>query len=110
MRDIADILTSLDTPSLSDALDSLGVPAGVGGFSQYGSTRRIVGQAETVRLVADDGRRRERHLGTTAIEAARPGSIIVVEHLEVSDGAGWGGLLAVAAQIAVKPAATLASA
>jgi len=98
MSELADQLRGFDTCTLSDALDAMGLPSGVGGFNQYGPAKRIVGPATTVRLVADDGRPREQHLGTAAIEAAHPGSIIVVEHLEVCDAAGWGGLLSVAAQ------------
>lgn len=91
-------LAALDTPTLSDALDALGLPAGIGGLTPFGAPRRFAGPARTVRLVVDDGQPRDRHLGTTAIESAPPGSVIVVEHHGREDAAGWGGLLTVAAQ------------
>ncbi len=63
-------LLQIDTPTLSDSLDSLQLPSGIGGFIQFGSQRRIVGPARTVQLVLDDGVERKQHLGTKAIEAA----------------------------------------
>lgn len=90
-------LAQLDTPTLSDALDALGMSSGVGGFTPFGTQRRIAGRARTVRLATDDGISRSRHLCTAAIEAAEPGSVIVVEHHDRDDAAGWGGLLTEAA-------------
>jgi 4-hydroxy-4-methyl-2-oxoglutarate aldolase len=90
-------LAALDTPTLSDALDALGLPSGVGGFTQFGAHRRIVGPARTVRLATDDGVARSRHLCTSAIEESVPGAVIVVEHHDRDDAAGWGGLLTAAA-------------
>jgi regulator of RNase E activity RraA len=96
--DLATRLRGFDTPTVSDALDALGLPAGVGGFTPYGAARRIAGPARTVRVVLDDGAPRDRHLGVSAIEASVPGAVIVVEHHSRDDCAAWGGLLTVAAQ------------
>lgn len=92
-----EILSRLDTPTLSDALDLLHLPTGIGGFIQFGSQRRIIGPARTVQLVLDDGYPRKQHLGSKAIETADPGCVIVVEHHSRNDAAGWGGLLTAAA-------------
>jgi 4-hydroxy-4-methyl-2-oxoglutarate aldolase len=91
-------LRELDTPTLSDALDSLGLPGGLGRFVPFGPPDRIVGRARTVELAADDGVARDRHLCTAAIEAAEPGDVLVIAHNGPAEGAGWGGLLSVAAQ------------
>jgi 4-hydroxy-4-methyl-2-oxoglutarate aldolase len=40
-----------------------------------------------------------RHLGTAAIEAARPGDVIVVAAAGRVDAAGWGGVLSLAATV-----------
>lgn len=39
----------------------------------------------------------KRHLGASAIMAAQPGEIVVVEHRGRTDASGWGGLLSRAA-------------
>lgn len=60
--------------------------------------QRVAGPVLTVQLVEALGRPAPRHLGTAAVDAARPGDIIVVAHngrLEVS---GWGGILSLGAR------------
>ncbi|MGE0304346.1 MAG: RraA family protein [Acidimicrobiia bacterium] len=91
-------LRALDTPTLSDALDALGLPAGLGRFVPFGPAIRVAGRARTVELADDDGVPRDRHLCTTAIESSEPGDVIVVAHGGTPRGAGWGGLLSAAAQ------------
>ena len=93
-------LARLDTCAVSDALDKLGLAGSVTGLQRLSTDRRIAGQVVTYRLEADDGRRvASRHLGTTAIEAARPGDVIVVEQRTGIDAAGWGGNLSFGAQL-----------
>ncbi len=91
-------LAKLDTCALSDALDSLGVNGVALGLAGLSSRRRIAGRAVTVTLGAADGRTAQRHLGTAAVEAAGPGSIIVVQHNGRMDVAGWGGVLSLGAK------------
>src|SRR6476660_7297491 len=86
-------LHRLDTCIVSDALDKLGFIGVVPGLSRLSTDSKITGPVLTVRLEAANGRTAERHLCTAAIEAARPGEIIVVEHRSRSDCAGWGGIL-----------------
>ena len=60
---------------------------------------RIAGEVITVRLRrAEPGEHAPRHLGTAAIEAGRPGTVIVIEHHDRADAAGWGGILSLAAK------------
>jgi 4-hydroxy-4-methyl-2-oxoglutarate aldolase len=92
-------LIALDTPTLSDALDSCGKPAAIGGLTAFGPPVRIAGRARTVSLVADDGRERGRHLGAGSIDASEPGDVIIVAHHGPESVSGWGGLLATAAKI-----------
>jgi regulator of RNase E activity RraA len=48
----------------------------------------------------DDGRpAASRHLGTTAIETAQPGDVIVMEQRTGIEAAAWGGNLSLAAQL-----------
>jgi regulator of RNase E activity RraA len=90
-------LGRLDTCIVSDALDKLGFTGVVPGLARLSTDSKITGPVLTVRLEAANGRTAERHLCTAAIEAARPGEIIVVEHHSRSDCAGWGGILSRAA-------------
>ncbi len=92
MSDIRDRLLRIDTPSLSDALDKLGLPGALIGLSPMTVTARIAGQAQTVRLGPAVEGLPKRHLGAAAIMAANPGDIIVIQHGR-DDVSGWGGLL-----------------
>jgi 4-hydroxy-4-methyl-2-oxoglutarate aldolase len=96
--DLVARLAKLDTCAVSDALDSLdmsGVALGLAGLS---SQRKIAGRAVTVTLGAADGRAAHRHLGTAAVEAGGPGTVIVVQHNGRTDVAGWGGVLSLGAK------------
>ena len=93
-------LRALDSCAVSDALDSLSLPPAVTGLPPLSVANRIAGPAVTVKLgpgAAAGGS--DRHLCTAAIEAAKAGDIIVIEHASGVDCAGWGGVLSVGAQL-----------
>lgn len=96
-------LSLIDCCAVSDALDKLGLPGCVTGLPQRSTARRIAGRAITVKLVAKDLAPPQdgppRHLGTTAIEAGGPGSIIVVEQRSGIEAGSWGGILSLAAKL-----------
>jgi regulator of RNase E activity RraA len=93
-------LAQLDACAVSDALDKLGLKGVASGIERLATDRRISGQVVTVKLEADDGRPAvSRHLGTTAVEAAQPGDVIVIEQRTGIDAASWGGNLSFAAQL-----------
>ena len=93
MNDLIERLKKLDTPTVSDALDKLGLPGAVFGIAPMTVRRRIVGPALTVKLGAPVPDLPKRHLGAGAIMTARGGEIVVVEHRGRLDVSGWGGLL-----------------
>lgn len=101
--DIVSRLERLDSCAVSDALDKLGLRGCVTGLRPLTSARRIAGRVHTVKLVAKDAAPPSagtpRHLGTTAIEAAEPGEIIVVEQRTGIDAGSWGGILSVGAAL-----------
>ena len=100
MDDIVTRLGRLDVCAISDALDKLGLPGSVSGIHRFTTERRIWGRVVTVKLEKDDGRSAApRHLGTTAIEAAQPGDVIVLEQRTGIDAACWGGNLSLGAQL-----------
>ena len=100
MTDQITRLAHLDACAVSDALDKLGLTGAVTGIQRLSSTRRISGRVITVRMDRDDGRpAAARHLGTTAIEAAEPGDVIVMEQRTGIDAACWGGNLSLGAKL-----------
>jgi regulator of RNase E activity RraA len=97
-------LKRLDCCAVSDALDKLGIAGQVAsGLEQRATTERIAGRAVTYRLVPADQAPRPagppRHLGTTAIELAQPGDVIVVEQRTGIDAGSWGGILTLGAKV-----------
>jgi len=85
----------LDCCAVSDALDKLGLTGVVLGLVPLTSTRHIVGRVLTIKLgVGAPPPGKPRHIGTTAIESAQPGDIIVVEQRSGLPVASWGGILA----------------
>jgi 4-hydroxy-4-methyl-2-oxoglutarate aldolase len=99
MMDVLSRLAQLDTCVVSDALDKLGLPGVAAGLSRLATDKKLAGQILTVKLESANGRVAERHLCTAAIEAARSGDILVIEHHSRADCAGWGGLLSRAAMV-----------
>ena len=100
MDDVVARLNRLDSCAVSDALDKLGLKGAVTGIHRFSTDRRIAGRVVTVKLEKDDGRTAAaRHLCTTAIEAARPGDVIVVEQRTGVDAASWGGNLSLGAKL-----------
>ena len=105
MNDPLARLRRLDCCAVSDALDKLGIADRVAtGLEQRSTTRRIVGRAVTCRLVAaadaPPASGPPRHLGTTAIERAARGDVIVVEQRAGIDAGCWGGILSLGAKVA----------
>ena len=102
-EDFVKRLNRLDCCAVSDAMDKLGLAGGVSGLDQRASTRRIAGRVVTYKLVPKDQApvvsSPPRHLGTTAIEAAQPGDIVVVEQRTGLDAGSWGGILSLAAKL-----------
>jgi regulator of RNase E activity RraA len=96
-------LAVLDVCAVSDAMDKIGLPCAVSGLEQRSTTRRIAGRVVTFRLVpAGQAPKNEgppRHLGTTAIEMAQPGDVIVVEQRTGIDAGSWGGILSIGAKV-----------
>lgn len=87
-------VAAFDTCTISDALDKLGLRGAVPGLVRLTAKRqRISGRVVTVKLGPAIEGLPKRHLGASAIMAAQPGEIVVVEHRGRTDASGWGGLL-----------------
>lgn len=97
--DLVARLRRLDCCAVSDALDSLKLRGVVTGLAQHSGEGRIAGQAVTVELgVGAPPAGPPKHLGTTAIEAAGPDNVIVIEQRSGVEAGSWGGLLSVGAR------------
>ena len=112
-------LEALDTCACSDAMDKLGLSGVASGLHPVTVRRKITGRVQTVQFapVAGGGGAEGpgaagdqaaappaapgpvRHAGTAAIDAARPGDVIVVAADGRLDAAAWGGLLSLAATV-----------
>ncbi|HKV05827.1 MAG TPA: hypothetical protein VJO53_12080 [Candidatus Acidoferrales bacterium] len=98
--DFVERLKRLDCCAVSDALDKLHLKGAVTGIAQLATSRRIAGRILTVKLgVGQSPRGKPRHVSTTAIEAAQPGDIIVVEQHSGVNAASWGGILTLGAKL-----------
>lgn len=104
MEDIVKRLQRLDCCAVSDAMDKLGLKNQVAtGIEQRSTSQRIAGRVVTYRMAAASKAPPSggppRHLGTTAIERARAGEVIVVEQRTGIDAGSWGGILTLGAKM-----------
>lgn len=86
-------LRVLDSTVVSDALDSLNLPAGLGGLRPAWGSPRFAGRARTVALEPHDGGPAGPHLGTSVVADAQPGDVVVMANDGRLDVSCWGGLL-----------------
>lgn len=99
--DLINRLGRLDTCVVSDALDALNKRGAVIGLRPMWEGAKVAGRAMTVGLAPYPPRSeadKKVHLGVEAIEAAEPGSVIVVDNAGRTEMGCWGGLLSLAAQ------------
>jgi 4-hydroxy-4-methyl-2-oxoglutarate aldolase len=100
VSDLLPRLAALDSCACSDAMDQLAIAGVAHGLRGLTVSRRVTGSVITVQLGPPEAASQSsRHLGTAAIEAARPGDVIVVAAGGRVDAAGWGGVLSVAATV-----------
>jgi 4-hydroxy-4-methyl-2-oxoglutarate aldolase len=92
-------LGRLDSCAVSDALDRLALKGAVLGVGPLWPCGRVVGRCVTVKIKPAGLEKSKQHLCTSAIAAAVPTDVIVVDNGGRIDVAAWGGLLSLAAQI-----------
>lgn len=100
MNAATDRLSRLDCCAVSDALDKLTLTGVVSGLPRLSGSGRIAGKVVTMKLgTGAPPPGPTRHLGTTAIEAANPGDVIVVEQKSGVEAGSWGGILTLGAKL-----------
>jgi 4-hydroxy-4-methyl-2-oxoglutarate aldolase len=92
-------LAKIDTCAVSDALDRLGLPGAVLGIGPLWTCPRVAGRCITVKIKPAGLETSKQHLCTSAIAAASPADVIVVDNGGRIDVAAWGGLLSLAAKV-----------
>jgi regulator of RNase E activity RraA len=97
--DIVNAYAALDSSSVSDALDALALPAGIGGLRPQWGAPKLVGFARTVRLEPYEAAAPGAHIATTAVDAAGAHDVIVVANDGRDDVSCWGGLLSLGASL-----------
>ena len=94
-------LAALDSTVVSDALDGLGLPAGLpcgpAALRPAWGTPRFAGRARTVALEPHNGGPAGPHLGTSVVANARPGDVVVMANGGRLDVSCWGGILSLGA-------------
>lgn len=94
---LLDRFTGVDSAAVSDALDQLGLPAGVGGIRPVWGPASVVGFAVTVGLEPRADGPAGAHIATTAIETSDSQNVIVVDNQGRTDVSCWGGILSLGA-------------
>jgi 4-hydroxy-4-methyl-2-oxoglutarate aldolase len=91
-------LAALDTCAVSDALDHLQITGATTGVRPMWSCPKIAGYARTVEAVDAAAGPAGRHLGTSTVQAAGPGDVVVVASRGRTNVSCWGDILTAAAQ------------
>jgi regulator of RNase E activity RraA len=92
---VVEAFRRLDTTSVSDALDKLGLPGGLFGIKPVVEGRPICGRAFTVHYVPCGVVK-----GTVGdfLDDVNPGQVVVIDNMGRTDCTVWGDLMAVAAK------------
>ncbi len=97
--DLLEQYVTLDTATVSDALDIRGLPPGQGGLRPMWGRPRIAGFAATVELEPLTGDHAGAHILTDAIAQAGAGNVMVVAADGRTDVSSWGGIVSVGAAV-----------
>jgi regulator of RNase E activity RraA len=91
--------SALDSPAVSDALDELGLPSGLGGIGPVWGHPAVVGLAVTVELGPVGAEPGGGHIASSAIAQAGPTDVLVIANQGRTDVSCWGGLLSLGASL-----------
>jgi regulator of RNase E activity RraA len=94
---ILERFAAVDTAAVSDALDSLGLPSGVGDLMAATVPAAVLGFARTAVLEPRQEGARGAHILTGVVDAAGPDEVIVIDNAGRTDVSGWGGILGLGA-------------
>jgi regulator of RNase E activity RraA len=96
---VLDGFAALDSCAVSDALDALGLAAGLGGLRPMWGGPVTVGFAVTVQVEPYEPGPASSHIGASAVATAGRHDVIVMANGARTDASCWGGLLSLGAQL-----------
>ena len=99
VSEMLDGLAALDSCAVSDALDALDLPAGLGALHSMWGRPTVVGLAVTVQVEPYRPGPAGPHLAASAVAGAGPHEVMVVANDAHTDVSCWGGLLSLGAQL-----------
>jgi regulator of RNase E activity RraA len=99
MPELLDGFATLDSCAVSDALDLLGLPAGLGALRPMWGRPFVVGFAVTVQVEPYEPGPAGPHIAAAAVAQAGPDDVIVIANDGRTDVSCWGGLLSLGAQL-----------
>lgn len=93
-------LMKLSSNTISDAMDALGINGSTHGIKPlWENCPKLVGEAVTIKLgPTGQVKNKNSHLCVDAINASKPGDVIVIDNSGNMEVSTWGGLLANGAQ------------
>ena len=95
--DLLEQYGALDTATVSDALDTCGLPPGQAGLPPMWGRPRMAGFAATVELEPLAGEHAGAHILTDAIAKAGAENVMVIANGGRIDVSSWGGIVSVGA-------------
>jgi 4-hydroxy-4-methyl-2-oxoglutarate aldolase len=97
--DFRPALMQLATTNLSDAMDALGLPPGIGGITPQWGRTKVVGRAITIKMTAAGAVPSVAHLGVDAIASAQQGDVVVIDNRGDLHNNCWGEILSMGARM-----------
>jgi regulator of RNase E activity RraA len=93
-KDVIEKFYKVSTCMVSDALDKLGLPAGIWGIGpMHGKCKKIVGPAITMKMVPYGAHNPPGHMGSDPMMVAEPGDILVYDNGGRLDQNCWGDIV-----------------
>ncbi|MDH6622615.1 regulator of RNase E activity RraA [Streptomyces sp. LBL] len=102
MNDCTPLLAAyaaLDSAAVSDALDALDLPPGIGGIGPVWGRPKLVGFAAPVELAPRTPGPSGAHITASAVSASGPEHVLVIANGGRTDVSCWGGLLSLGASL-----------
>lgn len=94
---ILDRYAAVDSAAVSDALDTLGLPSGVGGLRSFTVQGQVIGFARTAALEPREEGAPGAHILTSVVDGAGEEDVIVIDNDGRLDVSAWGGILGLGA-------------
>ena len=93
-KDVIEKFYQVTTPMVSDALDKLGLPAGIYGIGpMHLKCKKIVGPAITMKIIPHGSHNPPGHMGSDPLFVAEPGDVLVYDNAGRPGENCWGDIV-----------------